>query len=775
MRIYRPLILVVLLAMLLAGCGGGAGEAAPTVTPVVADIPDDLPSSDLADEVKNNPKIATVIQRVLQAYKEGGREEALKEAQRRKLLDKDNNLLLQIVLDTDDPQLVQDTSDLLAAEDVIIMGTLGSRIDVAIPPTILEKVRDPQQRPVLIDNLTKIDHVKYIDVQPDLSPKSVPAAESTEGVQVIEAQRWHEQGFKGQGIKVGIIDYGFTNYKDQLGTTLPPKERVITRSFVFGLDVDEAEETHGTMVAEVIHALAPEATLYFAYVNSLSGISDAAQWLQSQGVRVINHSGGAPIGPFDGTNDLELFIDQIVDEGILWVNSAGNDGSAHWRGDFNPDDEGWHIFQNGRRTICVTGFFRGISLHWWETPDNDFDLYLFKQAGKKLQQVDYSVNAQPDFPPTEWIPPFENNFECYYVGIMRASGDNGPAKLDLFVSNMVQGVDPAVNIREHSVTNPGTSKNALSVGAVLWNNDEEAVYSSEGPTSDGRLKPEISAPSEVSTSQGSFGGTSAASPHVAGAAALVLSANPDLTVDELKDLLRKHAKDLGPSGPDQAFGDGRLFLGNPEDVLGKKRVEDPVPTPEDDPGDKTVVFEDTYDDSASGLSPEGSGDGWSSGYDGGHYRLTASFADRSQFNLELYEGQRYRDMYLAVDIEERPSTGKSAGYGILFGVQDSDNYYQIQRQGESIALYKRAGDNTLKLGEGALPKRRLRFLRLRQLHIELVAQGGAFEVWVNGQQAFTAEDQEPFTNGQIGLWVTNEGENRLAEVWFDNLFVEGVK
>lgn len=57
---------------------------------------------------------------------------------------------------------------------------------------------------------------------------------------------------------------------------------------------------------------------------------------------------------------------------------------------------------------------------------------------------------------------------------------------------------------------------------------------------------------------GSWSGTSVASPMVAGAAALVMSANPALTGYQVQDLLKSTAKDLGSAGWDSQYGQGRL-------------------------------------------------------------------------------------------------------------------------------------------------------------------------------------------------------------------------
>ena len=74
----------------------------------------------------------------------------------------------------------------------------------------------------------------------------------------------------------------------------------------------------------------------------------------------------------------------------------------------------------------------------------------------------------------------------------------------------------------------------------------------------------ISAPGEdiMSTGENStykkLSGTSMASPVVAGGAALILSANPDLTPTEVEAILYKTAEDLGEEGYDSRFGNGRI-------------------------------------------------------------------------------------------------------------------------------------------------------------------------------------------------------------------------
>ena len=80
-----------------------------------------------------------------------------------------------------------------------------------------------------------------------------------------------------------------------------------------------------------------------------------------------------------------------------------------------------------------------------------------------------------------------------------------------------------------SVTEPASSPNAVAVGATCFSATTPEPYSSRGPTLDGRDKPDVLAPDSVSGAtygasggcEDGFAGTSAAAPHVAGAAALI--------------------------------------------------------------------------------------------------------------------------------------------------------------------------------------------------------------------------------------------------------------
>ena len=97
-----------------------------------------------------------------------------------------------------------------------------------------------------------------------------------------------------------------------------------------------------------------------------------------------------------------------------------------------------------------------------------------------------------------------------------------------------------------SLSEPADHPSVITVGALTISTTRtEATYSSRGPTTDGRFKPNLLSPTGAGNSSpsASFGGTSAAAPHVAGALALLQEAFPTADSDRLAALLPTGAQD----------------------------------------------------------------------------------------------------------------------------------------------------------------------------------------------------------------------------------------
>ncbi len=116
------------------------------------------------------------------------------------------------------------------------------------------------------------------------------------------------------------------------------------------------------------------------------------------------------------------------------------------------------------------------------------------------------------------------------------------------------------------VGTPGGFPHSWAVAATK-KDDTIAYFSSVGPVVwDGQtlVKPDIAAPGygviSCNTSDGTVSnmGTSMACPHVAGLVALMLQANPKLTIEQVRSLAESTAIDLGAAGKDNKFGSGRF-------------------------------------------------------------------------------------------------------------------------------------------------------------------------------------------------------------------------
>jgi subtilisin family serine protease len=219
--------------------------------------------------------------------------------------------------------------------------------------------------------------------------------------------------------------------------------------------------------------------------------------------------------------------------GVLWVNAAGNEARHHWVGRYvDADGAGYLDFAQGADGNWVSvapGGYVCAYLRWYEWPrkSHDYGLSLY-DADSGLVEVEAEPEGAQPAKRACW-----GNYRLWDTnpsGIeIRISAPNGAgaAPLDLFV----EGAGEIQHwTARGSVADPATSSNALAVGAICWQTRELEFFSSEGPTIDGRTKPDLVAPDSVSSftygpfsrcAWSGFAGTSAAAPYVAGAAALV--------------------------------------------------------------------------------------------------------------------------------------------------------------------------------------------------------------------------------------------------------------
>jgi len=188
------------------------------------------------------------------------------------------------------------------------------------------------------------------------------------------------KGLDGSGVRVCIVDSGIdTSHKDLSGINL-----VAWRDFVNNQEQPYDDQGHGTSMAGILVAdgwmkgIAPEVELVVAKALSGNGtgddgiVADAIDWCVDQGSHIISLSlGGAPgllpFNPFGGRDSSDA-ADDAIDQGIVVIAAAGNDGG--------PDDDGDVAHPSSERLVISVGGHTEDGSHWSgsSTGDNNGNL-----------------------------------------------------------------------------------------------------------------------------------------------------------------------------------------------------------------------------------------------------------------------------------------------------------------------------------------------------------------------------------------------------------------
>jgi minor extracellular serine protease Vpr len=397
----------------------------------------------------------------------------------------------------------------------------------------------------------------------------------------------NDAGITGAGIQVAVIDTGIDRthpyleefYKggyDVVDGDDDPSETLPNPAYK-PINGNSYETAHGSHVSGIIKSVAPDAELYVYRVlgpygsGTTDDVIEGIEKAVADGADVINLSLGSEVNQQYSPD--AIAVDNAANAGVTVVLAAGNAG---------PDAETVGTPGGAHRTISV-----GAST----TPT---DITYIKVGS--IENV-YGIQASP-----EGLSEEANGLEVVYAGLggsVEEYEDAGVAgKIALvdrgvytFVSKAANALDAGAvglliaNNRAGELnaatdaTGVPTYGITLDEGAAIKAELEEgrnifsfnvdadkanliAGFSSRGPAlPDFTIKPDVVAPGvgvnssvpewESSTGYAKFNGTSMASPHVAGAAALLLSASippngegPSLTPDQVKVLLSNNATSL---------------------------------------------------------------------------------------------------------------------------------------------------------------------------------------------------------------------------------------
>lgn len=186
-------------------------------------------------------------------------------------------------------------------------------------------------------------------------------------INLHQAQRLHEFGFKGQGIHIAVIDAGFLNVDNMTGLEhLFEENRILsTKDFVDHEESVYEDHQHGAAVLSIIagkipgeyYGTAPSASFHLLRTedaNSELIVEEdnwiaAAEYADSVGVDIINTSLGYTrfedstqnhtYADLDGnTTRIAIASDIAASKGMLLVTSAGNNGESDWQYISTPAD-----------------------------------------------------------------------------------------------------------------------------------------------------------------------------------------------------------------------------------------------------------------------------------------------------------------------------------------------------------------------------------------------------------------------------------------------------
>ena len=341
------------------------GEPVPTLasTPPAIYLPN--PEGTLVPHEAINPPLTPPV---LNSYlkKKIEKREATQEA-RRSTGDQAHveNEIIWIIISVDSDKRVDEVVKYLEKKSLPIVGTGKNRS--FIHPSVIAIVRIS-----MIREISEMEGVLRIEKVEDSTPGSSnqrtqpkPSAQSL--VEKHGVDTWHTANIQGQTIEVGVIESGFQG----LSTRTPANviRAVTALCFKSGVlnptnTLSDCEQVtdHGTNVVEKLIAIAPKAKLYISNPRNRAQLKQAVNWMtagdqDNEGIeigptpsyitsennnfniKVINHSRSYLWdGPGDGssrTTDLEMYspldsADDAINNGAIWVNSAGNEEERTW-------------------------------------------------------------------------------------------------------------------------------------------------------------------------------------------------------------------------------------------------------------------------------------------------------------------------------------------------------------------------------------------------------------------------------------------------------------
>ena len=542
-----------------------------------------------------------------QAASKGASLQDLQNTSSRLVFDDQERVQIQLYITQDDERSARKTVVGLGGlieQAAVSDGEEGLILQCWLPPSALQSAADSPF----------VNYVRtpaYIQMYETLNLGSY----TTQGVTASNADAWQSAGLTGSGVKVMVIDGGFQGWESLVSSgELPASTAVMT--FV---DEDKKDNSlvnttggyHGSACAEIVADMAPGIQLYLAKIQTNADLPEAVTWAISLGVDVISTSiGWDYVTAGDGYGPLADQVQRARDAGIFWATAAGNEAEKHLSRDYTDvDGDGLHDFvENGSdpgEIILLDNVSDGdkgnIVIRWsdWDTFDQNLTLILLGYDDTSSEWVALGNSRDNPYPIESLDYELPPNYTAYGIAVLGddiTEGIHFDIKIHGDDSNSYNN-EFATSDPNHALCDLADSPAAVTVGALDAYFVPYALedYSSGGPTNGpggigtgGADKPEIAAYANVLTASYAgylFNGTSAATPHVAGLAALVAQACPLWGPDEIEAYLTGTALDVEDTGYDLFTGYGRLLV--PDST---PSAATPTPLPTLDPSKTHVML-----------------------------------------------------------------------------------------------------------------------------------------------------------------------------------------
>ena len=455
-----------------------------------------------------------------------------------------------------------------------------------------------------LESIKELSSVEYVawDMKPHLNVG--PVVDEADTIMRANLAR-QLYGVTGAGVTVGIISDSFNTdglYPVDVQTgALPPGVRIMS---------DNIGTDEGRAMAQLVHQLAPGANLVFYTAgSSKEEMAQAITDLAAAGCNVIVDDVIFFSEAFFQEDVVAQAVDQVTAQGVTYVSSAGNEDSQSWQQNFNPSDV---YVQNSTLTELFPGitgqlmdFNPGaqvdvlqpcviapnsatpIIFNWDNSfasatgglvgPTDDYGMFAITiDPSGSITLIAFSDDpntASGEAMETLFIDNSDNDTSLqFYIGIFNHGSTNNFLK-SIWMRDVLRVFDFGENTVGHATLwGHANSPGAIAAAAAPWFNPTQPEYfTSAGGVpllfdNDGNRipanilrKPNVTGIDGTDTTVPGFApffGTSAAAPHVAAVAALMIQASPTASPRAIRIAMEQSALDLYKPGFDFLSGYG---------------------------------------------------------------------------------------------------------------------------------------------------------------------------------------------------------------------------